>query len=79
MASKAAKSKPNREVRALKEEVRSLIRRVEAGDLSPTPANTMLRGFSVLIEMLKLERGIYVEEDLSRRVEELKREYGATG
>jgi hypothetical protein len=28
----------------------------------------------VLIDLIKLERGIYLEDDLARRIEELKRE-----
>jgi hypothetical protein len=34
----------------------------------------MLRGYGVLIVLIKLERGIFVEEDLAARIEELKRE-----
>jgi hypothetical protein len=46
---------------------------VESGELEPTPANTMIRAYSVLIELIKLERGVYLEEDLAARIRELKR------
>jgi hypothetical protein len=67
-------SRPSREVRTLKADLRDLIKRVESGELEPTPANTMLRGYSVLLEVIKLERGVYVEEELAARLEALKSE-----
>jgi hypothetical protein len=66
-ASKAAKAKGNRELRTLKASLQGLIGRVESSELEPTPANTMLRGFSVLLDLIKLERQILVEEDLEQR------------
>jgi hypothetical protein len=68
-ASKAAKAKGNRELRTLKASLQDLIGRVEVGELEPTPANTMLRGYSVLIDLIKLERQVYLEEDLDARIE----------
>ncbi len=47
---------------------------MEDGTLEPPRGNTMLRGYGVLIDLIKLERGIFVEDDLARRIEELKRE-----
>ncbi len=73
-ASTGGKSKANREVRNLKAELKDLIAKVEDGTLEPPRGNTMLRGFGVLIDLIKLERGIFVEDDLARRIEELKRE-----
>jgi hypothetical protein len=73
-ASKAGRSRPGREVRTLKADLRELIGRVESGELEPTPANTMIRAYSVLIDLIKLERGVYLEEDLAARVEALKGE-----
>ena len=73
-ASKGGQSKANREVVLLKEELKTLIEKVEDGKVSATRGNTMIRGYGVLIDLIKLERGIYVEEDLAARIEELKRE-----
>ncbi len=72
-ASRGGRSKPNREVATLKAELRDLIGKVERGALEPTRGNTMLRGYGVLLDLIKLERGIFVEEDLAARIEELKR------
>ena len=72
--SKGGKSKAKREVANLKAELRDLIAKVEDGALEPPRGNTMLRGYGVLIDLIKLERGIFVEEDLAARIEELKRE-----
>ena len=33
-------------------------------EIEPTPANTMLRGYSVLLDVIRLERGVYLEEEL---------------
>jgi hypothetical protein len=73
MASRAGKSRGSREVANLKAQLKDLIGKVQDGTLEPTRGNTMLRGYGVLIELIKLERGIFVEEDLARRIEELKR------
>ncbi len=72
-ASRGGKSKANREVTALKAEIRSLIGKVEVGEVNPTRGNTMFRGYGVLMDLIKLERGIFIEEDLAARIEELKR------
>jgi hypothetical protein len=72
-ASRGGRAKASKEVRDLKADVRELIGKVEAGELEPTPANTMIRGYSVLIDLIKLERGVYLEEDLAARVKELQR------
>jgi hypothetical protein len=73
-ASKGGRSKANREVVLLKEELKALIGRVEDGDVSATRGNTMIRGYGVLIDLIKLERGIHLEDDLAARIEEIKRE-----
>jgi hypothetical protein len=79
MASHAARAKgAGREVRELKAELKELIGRVEGGEISSTRGNTMLRGYSVLIDLIRLERAVYLEDDLAARIEELKREYSQT-
>ena len=74
MASRAGKSSGSREVASLKAELKGLIGKVENGALEPARGNTMLRGYGVLIDLIKLERDVFVQEDLARRIEELKRE-----
>ena len=73
-ARKAGKSKPTGEVKAIKAELRGLIEDVKSGALDPTTGNTVGRLYGVLLDYIKTERGIYLEEDLTRRVEELKGE-----
>jgi hypothetical protein len=62
-----------REVRDLKAEIKDLISNVKTGEVSPTRGNTMLRGYSVIIDLIKLERGVLEVEDLAARIEELQR------
>ena len=73
-ASRGGKAKATKEVRDLKTSIKELIGKVETGELESTPANTMIRGYSVLLEVIKLERGVYVEEELAVRLEALKNE-----
>ncbi len=77
-ASKGGRSKGSREVAALKAELKDLIAKVEEGALEPTRGNTMLRGYGVLIDLIRLERSVYLEDDLAARLVELKREYSQT-
>ena len=72
-ASRGGRSRPSREVRSLKAELRELIARVEEGQLHPTRANTMIRAYSVLLDYIKLERGVHLEEELAARLEALKK------
>lgn len=74
-ASKAGRSKPSRELRDLKTEVRSAIHAVQEGSLDRNTARAMFTGYGVLLDLIKLERNVVVEEDLTARVEELSREY----
>ena len=72
-ASRGGKSKANREVASLRTEVKDLIAKIEVGEVSPTRGNTMFRGYGVLLDLIKLERSGFVEEDLAARIEELRR------
>lgn len=71
-ASRAGKSKPNQEVRLIKEEIKAAIAGTKSGGLDRNTARAMFSGWGVLLDYIKLERGIFVEEDLARRVEELQ-------
>jgi hypothetical protein len=75
-ASRGGKGKANREVRDLKDRVRAVIADVRAGDLDRNDAAAMLQGYRVLLDYIKLERGIRVEDELAAEIEELKRERG---
>jgi len=75
-ASKAARSKGNREVAGLKDELKDVIAGVRAGDLDRNDAAAMIQAYRALLEYIKLERGIRVEDELAAEIEELKRERG---
>jgi hypothetical protein len=73
-ASRAGRSKPSREVRTIKEEIRETIAGVKDGSLDRNIARAIFTGYSVLLDYIKLERGVYLEEDLAARLEALKGE-----
>jgi len=75
-ASRAGKSKPSREVRTIKEEIVAAIAGVKDGSLDRNVARAMFTGYGVLLEYIKLERGVYVEEELAQRLDALKRDEG---
>jgi hypothetical protein len=75
-ASKAARSKGNREVVDLKEEIKSVIANVKAGDLDRTDAAVMIQGYRALRDFIELERRVKETAELAAEIEELKREYG---
>jgi hypothetical protein len=77
-ASKAGKSKPSREVRTIKEEIVAAIAGVRDGSLDRNIARAMFTGYGVLLDYIKLERGVYVEEELAARLDALKRDEGST-
>lgn len=75
-ASRAGRAKPNHEVRVIKEEIKATIADAKTGDLDRNTARAMFSGWSVLLDYIKLERGIHVEEELAHELEELRRERG---
>jgi hypothetical protein len=72
-ASRGGRSRPSREVRAIKEEIREAIGKLEREELDRNIARAMFSGYSVLLDYIKLERGVYLEEELAARVEALKK------
>ena len=74
MAARAGSSKPSRGIRAIKEEIREAIGKLERDELDRNIARAMFTGYSVLLDYIKLERGVYLEEELAARVEALKGE-----
>jgi hypothetical protein len=75
-ASRAARSKGNREVVTLKEEIKTVIADVRKGDLDRNDAAVMIQGYRTLKDFIALERQVKETEVLAAEVEELKREYG---
>ena len=78
-ASKAARSKGNREVATLKEEIKTVIADVKAGDLDRNDAAVMIQGYRAHKDFIELERRVRETDDLAAEIEELKREYGLAG
>ena len=76
-ASRAARSKGNREVASLKEEIKAVIADVRAGTLDRNAAVVMIQGYRVLKDFIALEREVRETDQLAAEIEELKREYGA--
>jgi hypothetical protein len=78
-ASKAAKSKGNKEVSTLKEEIKSVIEDVKSGDLDRNDAAVMIQGYRALKDFIALERQVRETDELAAEIEEQKREYGVAG
>ena len=75
-ASKAAKAKGNKEVAALKQELKDLIADVKAADLDRNDAAVMIQGYRTLKDFIALERQVRETDELAADIEELKREHG---
>jgi hypothetical protein len=71
-ASKAARSKGNREVADLKEEIKTVIGDVRGGDLDRNAAAVMIQGYRALKDLIALERQIKETESLEGRLEALE-------
>jgi hypothetical protein len=78
-ASKAARSKGNREVAGLKDEIKTVIADVRAGDLDRNDAAVMIQGYRALKDYISLERQVRETDELAAEIEDLKREYGVAG
>ena len=75
-ASRAARSKGNREVADLKGEIKAVIADVKAGELDRNDAAVMIQGYRALKDFIALERQVRETDWLAAEIEELKREYG---
>jgi hypothetical protein len=78
-ASKAGRTRDNKEVATLKEEIKGVIADVKAGDLDRNDAAVMIQGYRALKDYLALERQVRETDQLAAEIEELKREYGVAG
>jgi hypothetical protein len=75
-ASRGGRAKGNKEVAELKEEIKSVISDVKAGDLDRNDAAVMIQGYRALKDFLALERQVKETDELATEIEDLKREYG---
>ena len=75
-ASRAARSKGNREVATLKEEIKAVIADVKAGDLDRNDAAVMVQAYRALKDFIALERQVRETDELAAEIADLKREYG---
>jgi hypothetical protein len=71
-ASKGGKSKPGREIRDYKQEVKSLIAAVENGGQDRADAAVILQGFRLLKDFVELERKVKELDELEARLEQLE-------
>jgi len=76
-AQRGGRAKGNREVSTLKEEIKTVIADVRAGDLDRNDAAVMIQGYRALKDFIALERQVKETDELAAEIEELKREYGA--
>jgi phage I-like protein len=77
MASRAGRSKPSREIAALKEELKTLIADVKDGRLDRNDAAVMVQAYRALKDFVELERRVKETDELEREIEDLKREHGS--
>jgi hypothetical protein len=75
-ASRGGRGKANREVAALKDEIKGVIADVRTGDLDRNDAAVMIQGYRALKDFIALERQVKETDELAAEIEELKREYG---
>lgn len=75
-ASRGGRGKANREVAALKEEIKAIIGDVRSGHLDRNDAAVMVQAYRALKDFIALERQVKETNELAAEIEELKREYG---
>lgn len=74
MASHAARAKPNREIKDLKRDVRSVIDGVLGGTILQGPGAVALQGYNVLLRAAKVELEVREQTELIERLEALERQ-----
>ena len=75
-ASKAARSKPNRELAALKDQLRQIADGVISGALEPKRGAVAVQALSALTRAIEQERKVKELEEIEERVAELERRKG---
>ena len=76
MASRGGRGRANREVSALKDELKDVIADVKGGRLDRNDAAVMIQGYRALKDFIALERQVRETDELATEIEELKREHG---
>ena len=76
VASRGGRGRANREVSALKDELKGIIADVKGGRLDRNDAAVMIQGYRALKDFIALERQVRETEELAAEIEELKREHG---
>ena len=71
-ASNAARSKPNRELAALKAQLRVIAEDVRTGELEPRQGAVMVQCLNSVRALMVLEREIKETEELERRLENIE-------
>ena len=79
MASKAARSKPNRELVGLKAQLVDLTEDVLSGELETRRAAVANQLINTRLRAIELERKIREAEELEARIEALERQKGSSG
>jgi L-lactate utilization protein LutB len=73
-ASRAARSKGNKEVSALKAEIKQLIADVKAKNLDRNDAAVVIQAYRALKDFIELERRVKETDELAAELAELKEE-----
>jgi hypothetical protein len=76
-ASRGGRGKANREVAALKQEIKTVITDVRAGDLDRNDAAVMIQGYRALKDFIALQRQIRETDELAAEIEEMREILGA--
>ena len=79
MASKAARSKPNRELQGVKAQLQELTKDVLTGDLETSRAAVANQLINTRLRAIEQERKIKETEDLETRIEALERTQAQKG
>ena|SRR5215216_4925694 len=78
-ASKAARSKPNREISEIKERLRGLAEDVLAGRVEKGDGAVVSQIYNVLLRAIEQERKLRETEELEERLSEIEAKLGAYG
>lgn len=79
MASKAAKSKPSKELRGLKQQLEKLAADVLEGHVEKGDAVAVNQIWNTIARLIELERKVREEEELTGRIEALEQMSRAQG
>ena len=72
MASRAAKSKPNREILDTKQQIKAVIGGVLSGRVDRNVGSVAFQGYRTLLSAISTELAIREQQDLTERLEQLE-------